>query len=66
MAYSEDLAQRLRVLLKNRDVTERKMFGGLAFLMNGHMFCGVVKADLIVRLGEEAAASAFKRHALNA
>jgi TfoX/Sxy family transcriptional regulator of competence genes len=37
------------------------MFGGLAFLMNGHMFCGVVKNDLMVRLGEEAAAAALKQ-----
>jgi len=29
------------------------MFGGLAFLINGHMFCGIVKNDLMVRLGEK-------------
>jgi TfoX/Sxy family transcriptional regulator of competence genes len=37
------------------------MFGGLAFSMNGHMFCGVVKNDLMVRVGEEAAAAALKQ-----
>jgi TfoX/Sxy family transcriptional regulator of competence genes len=37
------------------------MFGGLAFLMNGHMFCGVVKDDLMVRLGEEATTAALSR-----
>jgi hypothetical protein len=38
MPYDEDLANRLRELLADRDaVTEKKMFGGLAFLLNGHM-----------------------------
>ena len=37
------------------------MFGGLAFLMNGHMFCGIVKNDLMVRLGDELAAAALKQ-----
>jgi TfoX/Sxy family transcriptional regulator of competence genes len=37
------------------------MFGGLAFSMNGHMFCGVVKSDLMVRLGEEGALAALKQ-----
>ncbi len=37
MAYDEDLANRLRELLADETVTERKMFGGLAFLLNGHM-----------------------------
>ena len=37
------------------------MFGGLAFLMNGHMFCGIVKNDLMVRLGDELARAALKQ-----
>ena len=38
MAYDEDLADRLRVLLaEESDVTEKKMFGGLAFLIGGNM-----------------------------
>ncbi len=38
MAYDEDLADRLRVALQHRDgVEERRMFGGLAFLVGGHM-----------------------------
>src|SRR3954465_1770353 len=38
MAYDEDLANRLRELLADEDgVTEKKMFGGLAFLLHGHM-----------------------------
>lgn len=35
------------------------MFGGLAFMVNGHMFCGVVKTRLMLRLGEEAVAEAL-------
>ena len=37
MAYDEDVAERLREALAAQDVTEKKMFGGLAFLINGHM-----------------------------
>jgi TfoX/Sxy family transcriptional regulator of competence genes len=54
MAFDTGLADRIRLILpRNRAISERKMFGGLAFLMNGHMFCGVVKTDLMLRLGEE-------------
>jgi TfoX/Sxy family transcriptional regulator of competence genes len=56
MAYDEDLADRVRVVLPAAgEVTERKMFGGLAFMLGGHMFCGIVKDDLMVRLGPDAA-----------
>ena len=62
MAFDAGLADRIRLALpRNRVISERKMFGGLAFLTNGHMFCGVVKADLMLRLGEEAAATALRR-----
>jgi TfoX/Sxy family transcriptional regulator of competence genes len=37
------------------------MFGGLAFLMNGHMFCGIVKNALMVRLGDELTSVALKQ-----
>jgi TfoX/Sxy family transcriptional regulator of competence genes len=37
MAYDEELADRLRLLLSSQGVTEKKMFGGLAFLVDGHM-----------------------------
>ena len=54
MAYDEDLAQRVREVLAARaDVTERKMFGGIAFMVAGNMACGVLGDDLIVRLGDE-------------
>jgi TfoX/Sxy family transcriptional regulator of competence genes len=55
MAYDEDLAERVRALLPAEPVTERQMFGGLAFMLNGHMFCGVVKDTLMARLGPDAA-----------
>jgi TfoX/Sxy family transcriptional regulator of competence genes len=54
VAYDEDLAQRVRDLLAARsEVTERRMFGGIAFMVSGNMACGVLGEDLIVRLGEE-------------
>lgn len=62
MAFDVGLADRIRrVIPRNRAISERKMFGGLAFLMQGHMFCGVVKSDLMLRLGEDAAATALER-----
>jgi hypothetical protein len=51
MAYSEPLAERVRALLADRgDVAERPMFGGLTFMVGGHMCCGVHADELIVRL----------------
>ena len=55
MAYDEHLADRIRAVLGDRaDVSERKMFGGLAFLISGHMCVGIVGNDLMVRVGKEA------------
>ena len=60
MAYDEQLADRVsRALGPRLDVTERKMFGGLAFLLDGKMFCGIVKDDLMVRVGPERYAAAL-------
>jgi TfoX/Sxy family transcriptional regulator of competence genes len=51
MAYDEGLAARVRALLARRaDVSERKMFGGLTFMVGGNMCCGVNGDELIVRL----------------
>jgi TfoX/Sxy family transcriptional regulator of competence genes len=62
MAYDEDLADRVRAVLPDGEaVTERRMFGGLAFMLAGHMFCGVVKDTLMVRLGTDAAEEALDR-----
>jgi TfoX/Sxy family transcriptional regulator of competence genes len=55
MSYDEKLADRIRRALGPRDdVEERKMFGGLAFLRGGRMFCGIANDDLMVRVGPEA------------
>lgn len=52
MSYDEQLASRVRKALAGRsDVTEKKMFGGVCFMVNGAMRCGVLKDDLIVRVG---------------
>lgn len=54
MAYDETLADRIRRAMRSHaDVTEKKMFGGLAFLLDRRMFCGIVKNDLVVRVGPE-------------
>ena len=55
MAYDEGLAERVRDLLAlHGDVTERKMFGGIAWMLAGNMACGVIGDELIVRVGPEA------------
>jgi TfoX/Sxy family transcriptional regulator of competence genes len=64
MAYDEKLAERIRGVIPDADlprVREQKMFGGLAFLLDGHMFVGVVREDLMVRLTPEGAAQALAR-----
>src|SRR5687768_14291390 len=54
MAYDEALAQRVRgVLAGKRSVTERKMFGGLAFTLRGNMFVGILERSLMARIGPE-------------
>lgn len=62
MAYSEELADRVRDALRGRSgVAERKMFGGLAFLLDGRMFSGVLGDRLVVRVGAEAGGRALER-----
>jgi TfoX/Sxy family transcriptional regulator of competence genes len=53
MAYSEELAERVRrVLLPyKKDIEEKKMMGGLTFMLKGRMCCGIMKDGLIVRVG---------------
>ncbi len=65
MAYDEGLAERIRGLLDEQGgYTEKKMFGGVAFLLDGKMFVGIVKDDLMVRVGaEQYEASLKKPHA---
>ncbi|MGC1272245.1 MAG: TfoX/Sxy family protein [Planctomycetaceae bacterium] len=60
MAYSESLAGRLRdVLAGRRGIVEKKMFGGVVFLLDGNMLVGVWKDSLIARLGPQPAADAL-------
>ncbi|MFV8752168.1 TfoX/Sxy family protein [Nannocystaceae bacterium ST9] len=52
MSFDEALARRIRDLLAHRDdVDEKRMFGGIAFLLTGRMFCGLATDDLMVRVG---------------
>ena len=61
MAYDEKLAQRIRPLLnRKRGVSERKMFGGIAFMLDGKMCCGVLNSDLVARLGADDCAAALR------
>ena len=51
MAYDEGLAQRVRELLDGEtEYVEQKMFGGVAYMVQGHMTCGIIGEDLMVRL----------------
>lgn len=62
MAYSEALAERIRTYLGRRqDVEEKKMFGGICFMVADKMCVGVIKDDLMVRIAPEATAAAVKR-----
>ena len=54
MAYDEALAARVKETLSGRvDIAERKMFGGLAFMLSGNMCCCVTDKGLMVRVGPE-------------
>ncbi len=60
MAYDEALAHRIGVILKDQsNVVGKKMFGGIAFMVNGNMCCGVVKDTLMTRVGPDVYESAL-------
>ena len=60
MAYDEELADRVRDALAPRSgLSERKMFGGIAFMLDGNMAVGIVGTDLMVRLEPEEAQRAL-------
>lgn len=62
MAYSEPLADRIRDSINGQcGWTEKKMFGGLCFLLNEHMTCGIVGDTLMLRMGEERASIALQK-----
>jgi hypothetical protein len=53
LVYNERLNDKIRALTKRRKLSEKKMFGGMAFLLNGNMCFGTLKDDLIIRVGSE-------------
>jgi TfoX/Sxy family transcriptional regulator of competence genes len=61
MAFSEALAERIRQrLARRKHVEERKMFGGVGFLINGNLLVGVWKQSLVVRLGPDEGEAALQ------
>jgi TfoX/Sxy family transcriptional regulator of competence genes len=62
MAYDQDLAQRIKkTLAPLPGLEEKKMFGGVCFLIRGNMACGVHGSDLIVRVGLERYPEALRK-----
>src|SRR5260221_5189405 len=62
MPYSKSLAERIRWALRShRNIEEKKMLGGVGFLLNGNMLVGVWQSSLIVRLGTDQGAEALKQ-----
>ncbi len=62
MAYDEALAARVRSALRNESgVTEKKMFGGVAFMLNGNMACGIISDEIMVRVGPHSHEDALSR-----
>ena len=61
MSYDKNLASRISELLKGiNGITQKKMFGGLCFLHNGNMLCGIVKEKLVARAGPDVYVSLLK------
>lgn len=65
MAFDIELASRVREALAARnDVTEKKMFGGLCFMVRGHMCCGIDSNNFMLRVGPDQYEAALnRRHA---
>jgi TfoX N-terminal domain len=62
MAFDETLAERIRAQLgRRRGLSEKKMFGGIGFMLNGNMCCGVHRDEMIVRLAPEETDKALGR-----
>lgn len=61
MAYDHLLAERICQILANEKLVEKKMFGGIGFLLNGNMACGVYESNLIVRVGKDRYADLLNR-----
>ena len=62
MSSDDKLAERVRQVLAERAaITEQKMFGGLCFLLNGNMLCGVHRDRLMFRVGKDQNDAALSR-----
>lgn len=62
MAYSEQLAETVRDVIGPRPgIVEKKMFGGIAILLNGNMACGISGESLMVRMAPEDTAAALEK-----
>ncbi len=60
MGYDAALAERIRTMLRDENnLSEKKMFGGIAFLLRGRVACGLTSKDLVVRVGPEAYAASL-------
>ena len=51
MAYDKKLAERIRTEVEGLPVIEKKMFGGVGYMLNGNMACGILGEDMIIRTG---------------
>jgi TfoX/Sxy family transcriptional regulator of competence genes len=61
LSYDPEAAERVRQLLSGRgDVVEKRMVGGLSFLVNGTMCCGITGTGLMVRVGAEGREQALR------
>jgi TfoX/Sxy family transcriptional regulator of competence genes len=64
VAYDEGLAERIRLAMAGVDgASERKMFGGICFMVNGNMACGVIRDELMARVGDAYADLVHAPHA---
>jgi len=62
MSYDEKLAERVRTTLaETSGIAEKKMFGGIAFMLHDRMFCGIIKEDLVVRVGPQQYEAALRQ-----
>ena len=62
MAFDEKLADRIRKTIgRRKGISEKKMFGGLSFLLNGKMCCGVLKDILVVRVNPKESEMLLKK-----
>jgi TfoX/Sxy family transcriptional regulator of competence genes len=53
MAYDLKLAERIRAEVQGLPIVEKKMFGGVGFMLNGNMACGILGNDMIARFSPE-------------